>query len=322
MLQYFLGADVGATKTEILVSDEQGNLLGHGRSGPGNHETVGYSGLTQALQQAALSACSQAGTPLEKISGAGFGIAGYDWPCERQKTLAAIAAAGFNSPSSVVNDTVIGLVAGASHGWGIALVSGTGCNCWGWNSGHTKFGRVVGRSSLSGEAAGSSELMEEVMRAISYEWTSRGPHTALTQAVIRKTGARDLTDLLEGYYNDFYKIDGSIAPEVFRIAAEGDPVAKKIVEWAGNELAEIANAVIRQLKFEELSFEIILTGSMFNAGEQLLKPMRKSILSQAPHAVFKRLNVPPAVGAVILGMESAGLNCTSEVRQKLGTGKF
>ena len=44
-MRYFLGADLGATKTHTLIVDENGNMLGFGESGPGNHETVGYDGM-------------------------------------------------------------------------------------------------------------------------------------------------------------------------------------------------------------------------------------------------------------------------------------
>ena len=51
MKQYFLGVDVGSSKTEAAVADEYGNILGTGLSGAGNHETVGYDGLTGAISE-------------------------------------------------------------------------------------------------------------------------------------------------------------------------------------------------------------------------------------------------------------------------------
>ena len=69
----------------------------------------------------------------DAIGGAGFGISGYDWPSERQPTLQAIATLGLSCPVDAVNDALIGLLAGSAQGWGIAVVSGTGCNCRGWD---------------------------------------------------------------------------------------------------------------------------------------------------------------------------------------------
>ncbi len=50
MSSFFLGVDIGGTKSHALISDETGHALGFGAYGPGNHEEVGYDGLRQALQ--------------------------------------------------------------------------------------------------------------------------------------------------------------------------------------------------------------------------------------------------------------------------------
>jgi hypothetical protein len=49
-------------------------------------------------------------------------------------------------------------------------------------------------------------------------------------------------------------------------------------------------------------------GSMHNGGRRIFEPMAETIHAVAPSARFVRLTVPPAVGAVLLGMEAAGLD--------------
>ena len=49
-MRYYLGADLGATKTHTLIVDETGRALGFGESGPANHESVGYDGMFQSMQ--------------------------------------------------------------------------------------------------------------------------------------------------------------------------------------------------------------------------------------------------------------------------------
>ena len=48
-MKYFLGADLGATKTHTLIVDETGRALGFGESGPANHETVNYDGMFASM---------------------------------------------------------------------------------------------------------------------------------------------------------------------------------------------------------------------------------------------------------------------------------
>src|SRR5512136_2640866 len=118
MKRYFLGVDVGGTKTHALIADENGQACGFGEAGPGNHEGVGYDGLAAALQIAVEQALARAAISQGQIAGAGFGVGGYDWPSEREPTLQAICTLGLDAPSEAVNDALIGLLAGAEEGWG------------------------------------------------------------------------------------------------------------------------------------------------------------------------------------------------------------
>jgi N-acetylglucosamine kinase-like BadF-type ATPase len=317
MTRYFLGGDVGSTKTHVLIADETGRALGFGESGPGNHETVGYEGLSRALEAATRSALAIADVTIDQIEGAGFGVSGLDFPSEKPATLRAIGVLGLSAPIEAVNDSLIGLVAVARDGWGIAVVSGTGCNCFGWDRDRKRQGQVTGGGWQMGENAGASDLMVRVGQIIAYEWTQRGPATQLTPAMIRYTGVRDAAELLHGLAEDRIHFDAAAAPLVFEVAAQGDPVANDVIRWAGRELGELAKAVIRQLHFEALDFDVVLLGSMFNGGSMLIDPMRETIHELAPGARLVRLNAPPVVGAVLLGMEQAHYAPTPSIRAML-----
>lgn len=316
-MQYYLGADLGATKTHTLIVDETGRAVGFGESGPGNHESVGYDGMFNSMHQGLEMALRAASLTKSDIAGAGFGVAGYDWSSEYDATASVIDKLGLKSQYKFVNDAVPGLVAGAQEGWGVVIVSGTGTNCRGWDREHKREGRVTGHGVMMGEGAGGSELLHHTMKHVGYAWTKRGPMTALADAFIKHAGAKDLEDLLRGYTTYEYQVGAEAAPIVFRVAQEGDAVAQAMIHWAGCELGEMANAVIRQLEFENLAFDVVMTGSMFKGGPMLIEPMRETIWSLAPKARFVHLNVPPVIGAVILGMEAGNLKATPAIRQTL-----
>jgi N-acetylglucosamine kinase-like BadF-type ATPase len=287
-----------------------------GESGPGNPDNVGYEGLSRTLEIATRSAMQQAGIAIEQITGAGFGVAGLDFPSQRASTLQAIDVLDLRAPIEAVNDALIGLVAGASGGWGVAIVSGTGCNCWGWDR-HRRQGQVTGGGWQMGEYAGSIELAMRAVQLVAYEWTRRGSATQLTPALMRYLGATDVVDLLHGLATDRLRIDAAAAPLIFEVAAQGDAVAIDLIRWAGRELGELAKAVIRQLNFEALKFDVVLLGSMFNGGALLIDPLRESIAELAPGARLVRLQTLPVVGAVLLGMEQAHWPITQEIRSEL-----
>jgi len=316
-MHYYLGADLGATKTHTLIVDETGRALGFGESGPGNHESVGYDGMFQSMHSGIHQALHSAGLKKEDLTGAGFGVAGYDWPSENDATASVIDRLGLNAPYKFVNDAVPGLVAGSEEGWGVVVVSGTGSNCRGWDREHKREGRVTGHGVLMGEGAGGTELMHRCMQVIGYSWSKRIPKTALADAIVAHVGAKDLEDLMRGYTTYEYQIHANAAPIVFRVAEQGDQVALDLIHWAGVELGEMANAVIRQLEFENLAFDVVMTGSMFEGGAILIDPMRETIHKLAPKARLVRLSAPPVIGAAILGMEAGGMAITSEIRKAM-----
>ncbi len=317
MTRYFLGADVGSTKTHVVIADETGRVLSLGDGGPGNPDTVGYEGLRRTLDVAIRSALQQADITIDRIAGAGFGVSGLDYPAQKTPTLQAIEAIGLRAPTEAVNDALIGLIAGATDGWGIAVVAGTGCNCWGWDRDRKRQGQVTGGGWQMGEHAGSIELAYRAVQLVAYEWTRRGPATQLTPLLLRYLGETEVVEMLHGLTSGRLSINAAIAPLIFEVAAQGDAVAIDLIQWAGRELGELAKAVIRQLNFEDLEFDVMLLGSMFNGGTLLIDPLRASIASLAPRARLVRLQTLPVVGAVLLGMEQAHWPITPEIRAEL-----
>ncbi len=316
-MNYFLGVDVGGTKTHALIADETGQAIGFAHAGTGSWEAVGYDGLTSVLKDVTTRAAEMAGIRIDQIAGAGLGMAGYDWPSQAQLHLDAIAAAGLNVPLKIVNDAVLGIPAGAEDGWGLSVVSGTGCNCRGLSRDHQKEGRVVGGAGhWSGEAAGGFDILARAMRTVAFEWNRRGPATALAKAFIEHVGAQNLDDLIEGAYMGRYGFEPSMILLTFEIARSGDPQAVEVVRWAGRELGGLAVGVINQLDLQNEIFDIVLIGSIFDGHPAMQETLGETVHQVAPAARLVRLNVPPVVGGVLLGMEAGGVDFRSK-RQAL-----
>jgi len=311
----FLGIDIGATKSHALLADETGRALGFGEGGPGNYESLGWDTFRATLHEITQKALSAAGLDVEQVAGAGLGVAGYDWPSEAAPILDVIGTLGLQAPPALVNDALIGLAAGATEGWGVAVTAGTSVNAWGRDR-QGREGRMIGYGGMVGEYAGAWELVERAVMAVGKAWTRRGPATRLTEAFLALTDAAGEEALFEGLTLHRLSIPASAAPLVFELAAEGDRVAQGLVHWAGQELGSLAVGIIRQLEFQDQPVEVVLSGSLFRGGSMLIRPLEKCVLAEAPRARFVRLTVPPVVGGVLLGMERAGLPY-SAVRRRL-----
>ncbi|MBN2118007.1 MAG: hypothetical protein JW730_15625 [Anaerolineales bacterium] len=304
-MRYFLGIDVGSSKTHALIADETGRCIGFGEAGGGNHQTVGYDGLTGVLQTSFEEARQAAGVERDRVAGAGFGVAGYDFPSDRAEHLQAIAALQLSCPVEVVNDGVNGLISGTSHGFGVNVTAGSSNNCRGRGK-NGKEGRIVGNGPLFGEYGGAMEIAYRAMQLVNYAWIKRIPPTALTKVLLEATGAKDELDLMEGLSNDQYHLFPFIAVEVIDAARAGDQAALEVMHWAGEELGWLAISVARQIEMENDEVEVVQSGSIFEAGELITQPMQDIVLRHLPKAKLVRLDGPPVVGPLMLGMQMAG----------------
>jgi len=317
MKKNFLGVDIGSSTSHALLVDEDGRILAFSEAGPGNHEVVGYEGLKDVLNQVTTEVLRSGGVEKEKVHGAGFGVSGYDWPLERAPTLKAIQSLGLSANIELVNDTLLGLIAGAEKGWGIAVLAGSGENCWGRDS-RGRIGRMTGLGPMMGEFGGASTMAAKAIQAVSTEWSQRGPTTSLTQLLLDKTGAQDNDDLIEGLCEDRYHVGAEITPKIFQAAEGGDLVAQEIVGWAAEQLCNLVKGVVRQLDFQNKTFDVIEMGGVFKAGRLLTEPFHAAVLEHAPRACFVPLKVPPVVGAVLLAAEQADVDL-DHLREELVT---
>jgi len=304
---FILGVDTGTSKTHALIADLSGNALGFGESGPGNYEVVGESRLIDVMSQATNKAIQMVKIDKSDILSMGYSISGYDWPSEKPIMERAIESLGINCIYEYDNDAAIGLIAGASEGWGVAVDAGTGNNVRGRDKAG-KIGRITGNSIWFGEIGGGGEMVWLAMVAAIYAWTLRGPKTKITQVLMDYAEVESEDALMEALAMEHLHLPPYLAEEIIRLGYEGDPVAKQVVTRSAQELGHNVNAVVRQLNLQTMSFDVVLIGSVFKAGEIYIEPFRETIHQFAPQANLVHLTVPPVVGAVLLAAETLGLN--------------
>jgi N-acetylglucosamine kinase-like BadF-type ATPase len=265
-------------------------------------------------------ALKTSGVDKTEIAGAGFGVAGYDFPSDRQAHLQEVSRLGLACPLEIVNDGVNGLLAGATRGVGVNVTAGSSNNARGRNR-HGKEGRIVGNGAPFGEQGGGIEIVQRGLQMVNHAWIKRIPPTALTQIYLEATGAKDETDLMEGLSNEQYQLFPNLAVRIIQTARQGDLAAQGVVRWAGEELGWLAVAVARQIDMQDEEVEVIQSGSVFKAGGMITEPMKAIVLNHCPRAKLVRLECPPVVGAVILGMEQADFDGYSVRDEMICTAK-
>ena len=305
-MRYFLGVDVGSSKTHALIADETGQCIGFGKAGGGNHQGVGYQRLTEVLRTSFASGRQMSGIAEDQIAGAGFGIAGYDFPSEKNDHLQAISPLGLSCPVEIINDGANGLISGTSHGIGVNVTAGSGTNARGRGK-NGKEGRIVGNGVDFGEYGGAIEIVLRARQFVNYAWIKRIPPTKLTQIFLEATGAKDELDLMERLSNSHH-LSPRLAMQVTNAARQGDQAAREVIRWSGEELGWIAISIARQIEMENEEIEIVQSGSVFEAGELITGPMQEIVMKYLPKAKLIRLEGPPVVGPLMLGMQVAGID--------------
>ena len=306
-MRYFLGIDVGSSKTHALIANEAGRCIAFGHAGGGNHQSAGYDRLREVLQKSFADACGSSAVETDQIAGAGFGIAGFDFPSEREDHLRVIHPLGLRCPIEIVNDGANGLISGTSHGIGVNVTAGSGINARGRGR-NGKEGRIVGNGVDFGEYGGAIEIVMRARQFVNYAWIKRIPPTKLTSIFLEATDARDELDLMEGLSNNQYHLSPYLAVSIVSAAREGDEAAMEVVRWSGEELGWIAVSVARQIEMESDELEIVQSGSVFKAGDIITEPMLNLVKKYVPKANLIRLDGPPVVGPLMLGMQTAGLD--------------
>jgi N-acetylglucosamine kinase-like BadF-type ATPase len=316
--RYYLGIDAGGTKTHALIADQTGRIWGTGRAGTGNWESVGLDGAARVLAQTLADALHAAHIDKSDLCGAGYGLAGVDWPSDEPRLLPVIAGLGVPGPHALVNDAYVALRAGSDVGYGVAVISGTGVTVVGRN----QSGEQVRTFALGGEWGdfGSAyDVVALATRAVAYAYTGRGPETRLTNRLIEIYGVRDVLDLVERITRGQADPPGGrLAPLVFATAAAGDAVAQAVLAEAGQELGRNVVAVAQRLKLLDEPFDLVLAGGSFRDSCTLFRDALMELVRE--RAPLVRIDPPiaaPAIGGALLAMDVAGEPASIEVRQRL-----
>ena len=320
MVRYFLGVDIGNTKSHSLICDENGDAKGFGVGGPGNHESIGEEAFQQLLHDIISQATKSAGISITDIAAAGFGIAGYNWSEDLIMLHHVVNSLGIDAPYELMNDAGPGLFAGSSDGCGVSVVAGTGANARGRNK-DGKLARLTGHEALFGEVGGGGALAKRAIGDISRAWSRRGKPTMLSELFVERLGAVDVEEMLAGLTRDRYTLTADLALMVFHAAREGDEVALESVRWLGHGLGDMACGIIRQLGIEDAEFTVVLSGSLFKGSPIIQQELEEVVHGLAPDAKFIHITAPPVTCSVMMAMEQVGVGYVSIRNRIIKTGE-
>lgn len=308
-MAYFLGMDVGGTKTYALIADEEGRILGFGKAGCGSYEYQGVERAARENRRAVMAALAESKLSISDFSAVGLGVAGADLPEDFEMLEQEIYTPLFGEiRRRLRNDSLAALRGGMRATQGIVIVCGTGSVCAGRNAAGME-ARVGGLGPDFGDACTGTGIGREGLRTV---WRARDgivAPTLMTQKFVARSGMADLEGLFRGMYRGTLSHEAlePMARLVFEAAAEGDAAARAILAEGGRYLAAMVNAVARNLGMEGEAFGVIMAGTVFKGeGRDLIDAMQSGIGEECPEAECLRPEFEPVVGALLMAYDEAG----------------
>jgi len=305
-----LGVDGGGTKTDALVIDGHGRVLGYGASGGANWEGVGLDGMARSIREAVDRAMGSAAVRGDQLAATAFALAGIDWPSDPDRvapSLDMLALGG--GPRSIVNDSFAALRAGSTASHGIVSIAGTG----GVTAGRNRAGQVERTMGIGiGEGNGASGLFDMAVQAIGHVHNGTGPHTMLTEEFLSESGCATTTELFETLSRKWTLATGEYAPAVIRCAAAGDQIALDICRRSGRTHGRDVVGIARRLGLADDTFDLVLAGGIHvSLAAHFTAAFHETVGDGAPGARPVRLAAPPASGAALLALELIGVDADS-----------
>src|SRR5262249_41511549 len=252
---FYLGIDGGGTSTRCVVGDEH-RVLGSATTGSAKIARVGEGRAREALQSAIREACSTAGISPQKIAQACIGIAGAS-RTEVVESARRWAAEVLGGRIEVVGDMVVALEAAFGGAAGVVVIAGTGSICFGRNERGGTARAGGGGPVISDEGAGDWIGRKAVESAL------QAADSALLKGIYEAWGVRGRKGVERHRTTEPAPDFAALFPLVQKTAAEGDPAASDILRAAGEELAKLAQTIIRQLWPQPQSVLLAISGGVF-----------------------------------------------------------
>lgn len=306
-MRYALAVDGGGSKTDAVVIDETGTVVGWGRGGSLHH----YYTTREAIQEALETCLDQA---LGDIEGGEFWISGLHHGGHIQELIAKHGRVVGHAPAGEVNMAF----ASVQREWGMVVLSGTGSFVFGL----TPDGRARhfgGMGPILGDYGSAYAVgLYGLRAAFASRWTE-ARRTSLEKAIPVAYGLPDLKSLFDRVYGQgLSRREIAAAARVVDAEAEaGDKVARNCLLGAADELAALAFDVINELGMHDEQFPVIGVGSVAQKSRLWWERLCVRIHELAPAAEPLLPKVKPVVGGALLALKEMGVEWTPGLLERI-----
>jgi N-acetylglucosamine kinase-like BadF-type ATPase len=313
-----LAVDGGGSKVDAVLVARDGSVGAAVRFRNTDHDGTSSDAYLDGVELAVSSLRAISPRP-DRLPMAGLGmycLAGADLPSDDRRIARWLGAHGWTGADVLRNDTFAVLRAGTDRTWGVAVVCGYGTNCSGVAPGGKTF-RFPAVGDVSGDWGGGHDIGSMALWYALRAQDGRGRRTVLSSVVPEHFGLRRPRQVMEAMYFERVPSDRvvELPPLVFRAAADGDAVARSIVDRQADEVVAMAGTAIRRLRMTALDVDVVLGGGIFrNEDPAFHARIEEGLRGVAPQVRIRRLTAPPVLGAALLGLDHLGASRPAKAR--------
>ncbi len=266
-----IGADVGGSKTAVGVS-QGGEVLARS-DGPGAAvrpgRTLASAAVIAEVVRRALAGAGRLSGDVLLVGAAG---AGRD--PERTELANALRADGLAARVEVTTDIDLALAGAFEAGPGIVVSAGTGSIAVGRDAKGARR-RIGGYGWQMGDEGSGYAMGRAALGAVSRAHDGRSPRTLLTERVLAAARCADFDALVRWAASASPAEMASLAPHVLEVAAEGDPLAQGIADYAARELSQLVICLVPLLEAPP-PIGVALTGGLLSED----RPLRRAVMTR------------------------------------------
>jgi len=305
------GIDAGGTTTKCILMNENGELLAESKAGPANYQVTGLTNVIQEIRKALNVVRKKAG--INEIDILGIGLAGVISKEDIQMVKNNLLLLNQGKNYFITSDGEIAVLGAYAGEPGIVVIAGTGSIIYGLKeNGDTV--RVGGWGPILGDEGSGFWIGLKALQAIIKTEEGRCTNTSLSNILMNSFNINNLKELVSFVYQDKLPREkiASLAPLVIEAMANGDQVAKQIIETGCDELILMIKVIAKKLNYQKK--EIAVTGGLFNNSlfYDLFSYKLKKVGS---YKAIKPL-YPAVYGAIFYGALKAGLNLSFKRNKK------
>ena len=303
---FVIGMDGGGTATTVMAAGLHGDLVKSFRLGPlninGQSREAAEHTLTDLKRELEAS-----GMNMSECRGICIGAAGISNRDTADLLTRYLKEQGMQGVIRLVGDHETALAGALKEPAGVILIAGTGSICYGINESGAKF-RAGGYGHIIDDAGSAYAIGRDILKAVVRSSDGRQGQTVLKEITFRYLKMDSLEDLITWLYHPgrSKKEIAALAPLLEEGIREKDPASAGILDHCGEELTELAGAVLTHF---QSPVPLVVSGSVLMKNNEIYRLFCEKAKDKFPQLEIMKMRGEAAQGAVrIILRETAERN--------------